>query len=135
MSEGEAIAVNNEGDVFVNGYGSGSFVGVIEYPADDLIVVDNPDFCAGGYEGIMLIYPRPYRASNFTGQNLNAEYCAGKFRLDARSKHIYFGDATFSGFPFIDSRTYPDAQGGGPYSGGYSLYLGGFTTIPNTLPN
>jgi len=158
---GEAIAVDNEGDVFVDGYGPNNSMGIVEYPAkgghckrlklqpeqgyiggvgvdpktDDLIVVDNPDLCAGGYEGVMLIYPPPYRKSTFTEQNLNAQYCAGIFRLDAGSKNIYFFDATVSGFPFIDSRTYPDATGGGPYGDGYSIYTGGFTTIPNTLPN
>jgi hypothetical protein len=161
ITTAEAIAVNNEGDVFVDGYGPNNSMGIVKYPAtgghckrlnlqqqkgyiggvgvdpktDDLIVVDNPDLCAGGYEGIMLIYPPPYRKNTFTMQNLGAEYCAGIFRLDASSKNIYFSDATVSGFPFVDSRTYPDATGGGPYGDGYSTYTGGFTTIPNTLPN
>ena len=77
MTEGIAIAVDNEGNVYVNGYGPGSFMGVVEYRAgsdncrvlhlrvergyaggigvdpktDALIVVDNPNLCAGGLEG------------------------------------------------------------------------------------
>ena len=163
VNQSVAIAVNDEGDVFVNGYGPGSFMGVVEFrrgkqtckklnlqpeqgyaggvgidpKTDDLIVVDNPDLCAGGYEGRMLIYPRPY-GRKYTERNLNATYCAGTFRLDATSSIIFVSDATVSaGFPLIDQRGYPSAQNEGVYSGGYGSHasFGGFTTIPNTLPN
>ena len=163
INDAVAIAVNNEGDVFVNGYGPSGFMGVVEFhhgkqtcrklnlqaeegyaggvgtdpKTDDLIVVDNPDLCAGGYEGRMLIYPKPY-GSTHTEHNLNATYCAGTFRLDATSTIIFVSDATVSaGFPIIDQRSYPDAADEGQYTGGYGSHasFGGFTTIPNTLPN
>jgi hypothetical protein len=162
VSTAEAIAVDNEGDVFVNGYGSSGFMGVVEYPAgsgkceklhlraemgyiggvgvdpktDDLIVVDDPDLCAGGYEGRMLIYPKPYRPRTSRQRILGASYCSGTFRLDATSRHIYVSDSTVSaGFPLIDVFTYPKGVSQGVYSTGYSAYTGGFTTVPNTLPN
>ena len=158
----EAIAVDNEGDVFINGYGP-SVMGVAEVAAgattctllrglrkergyiggigidpstDDLIVVDDPDECAGGLEGRMTIYIKPYRRHAVRVRNLNANYCAGTFRLDASSTHIFVSDATISaGFPIVDQRTYPRALGSGTYVDEGSGYFGGFTTIPNTLPN
>ena len=33
ITAGVAIAVDNESDVFVNGYGPGRFMGVVKYPA------------------------------------------------------------------------------------------------------
>jgi hypothetical protein len=163
MTTDEAIAVDDEGDVFINGYGR-NVMGVAEVTAgstnckvltrlrrergyiggigidpntDDLIVVDDPDLCAGGIEGRMLIYVKPYRRDAVRWRNLNADYCAGTFRLDAASKHIFVSDATISaGFPLIDQRTYPRALGSGIYQDrGSSGYFGGFTTIPNSLPN
>jgi hypothetical protein len=159
VTDGVAIAVDNEGDVFVNGYGPNGFMGVVEFAAgsqtctkphlraergyaggvgvdpktDDLIVVDNPDLCAGGIEGRMIIYPKPYRQRTSHRRILWATYCAGTFRLDATSTHIFFADSTVSaGFPLIGQRTYPEARGSGVYQNGDP---GGFTTIPNTLPN
>ncbi|HZY96426.1 MAG TPA: hypothetical protein VFE35_04930 [Candidatus Cybelea sp.] len=160
-----AIAVDNEGDVFVNGYGPGGFMGVVEYPGgskpcikphlraelgyaagigvnprnDDLIVVDNPNLCAGGFEGRMVIYPKPYEQRTSRRRNLNATYCAGTFRLDATSSNIFVSDSSVSaGYPIIDQRSYPAAHDEGTYTGGLSGSgdaFGGFTTIPNTLPN
>lgn len=165
ITGGIAIAVDNESDVFVNGYGPDGFMGVVKYPAgssmckklhlrkergyaggvgidpktDDLIVVDNPDLCAGGLEGRMLIYKRPYRRTAVRWRNLNALYCAGTFRLNSTSTLIFVSDATISaGFPLIDQRTYPRPEGTGVYgssASGSSGNFGGFTTIPNTLPN
>jgi hypothetical protein len=164
VNEGEAIAVDKQGDVFVDGYGSGSFQGVIEYPhgsnrctvphlrasrgyiagvgvdpnTDDLIVVDDPDLCAGGLEGRMVIYPRPYEQRTSRRHVLNATYCAGTFRLDAGSTHILYGDATVSaGEPIIDQARYPSGKSEGQYWEGYfgSGGFSGFTTIPNRLPN
>jgi len=160
----ESIAVDNEGDVFVDGFGPGSFLGVVEFAAgstkctnlhlraqngypggigvdpktDDLIVVDDPDLCAGGLEGRMMIYPKPYRARNAVRRVLGATYCAGDFRLDASSKHILYADSTVSaGFPLIDQSRFPSAKGEGTYQEGYysNGSFSGFTTIPNTLPN
>jgi hypothetical protein len=159
----EAIAVNDEGEVFVDGYGS-TFEGVIEYPAgsqhcmkphlratlgyiagvgvdpktDDLIVVDDPDDCAGGIEGRMVIYPKPYEQRTSIRRVLNAAYCSGAFRLDASSTHIFYSDATVSdGLPIIDEARYPTAKFEGQYWLGYfsSQTFSGITTIPNRLPN
>lgn len=166
ITDAVAIAVDKEGGVYVNGYGPSSFMGVIEYPpgsgsgpesciklnlepelgyvgglaidpkTDDLLVVDNPGECAGGVEGRLTIYPRPYRSKRFRQVDLNAQYCGGAIRLDKGSKHLYLADATVSdGWPLIDVRTYPAGSGDGYYSTGYGDVTGGFTTIPNTLPN
>jgi hypothetical protein len=166
MTDAVAIAVDNESDVFINGYGPHGFMGVAEFAAgstqckvltglrkergyaggigidpktDDLIVVDNPDYCAGGLEGRMFIYAKPYGSSAVRRRKLDADYCAGTFRLDATSTHIFVADATVDdGAPLIDQRTYPGARGTGTYQDGPSGYSGdfsGFTTIPNTLPN
>jgi len=164
MSTSEGIGVDNEGDVFVNGYGPSSFMGVIEYPAgsttctkpnlkaergypggvgvdpetDALLVVDNPDQCAGGLEGVMTIYPKPYNPNTAHRRVLGAMYCAGTFRLNSKSNTIFVSDATVSdGFPIIDQETFPGAKYEGDYQIGPSPSgsFGGFTTIPNTLPN
>jgi hypothetical protein len=160
---GEAVAVDNEGDVFVNGYG-GSFTGVIEYKAgshhctepnlkpeqayavgvgvdpktDDLIVLNAPGLCAGGYNGQMTIYPKPYRPKTAVTHQLATTYCAGTFRLNKQSTLIFYSDSTVSaGYPLIDEATYPDGTYVTQYENGY--YSGGgfsgFTTIPNRLPN
>lgn len=163
MSDGLEIAVNNEGAVFVDGYGSGSFAGVVEFApgstkctvphlratsgyvggvgvdpqTDDLIVIDDPSFCAGG-GGRMVIYPKPYEKRTSRRHNLNATYCAGSLRLSADSKRIFYADASVSdGIPIIDQAHYPSGRFEGQYWVGYysSVYFGGFTTIPNTLPN
>jgi hypothetical protein len=162
MGEGEAIAVDNEGDLFVNGYPPHAAAGVIEIPnplvarpqgcmrlrlraepgyvagiavdpkTDDLIVFDNPDDCAGGYEGRMTIYPKPYDPSTATVKELNAN-CAGGLRLNAPSTLLFFGDETVSGGSgFIQQRTYPGGRGNAIYEGGN---FSGFVTIPNALPN
>ena len=164
ISLGEAVAVNNEGDVFVDGYGPGSFAGVVEYghgsntcttpplqpvegyiagvgvdpKTDDLITIDDPDLCAGGYEGRMLVYRKPYGQRAPRQQNLQATYCSGIFRLDASSTHIFYSDATVSdGAPLIDQARYPSGKYEGRYGGYYSsgTPFAGFTTLPNRLPN
>ncbi len=163
MSDGLEIAVNNEGAVFVDGYGSGSFAGVVEFApgstkctvlhlrttrgyvggvgvdpkTDDLIVIDDPSFCAGG-GGRMVIYPKPYEERTSRKHNLNATYCAGSLRLSADSKRIFYTDASVSdGVPIIDQARYPSGRYEGQYWLGYysSVYFSGITTIPNTLPN
>ncbi|MGA8575849.1 MAG: hypothetical protein WB609_09260 [Candidatus Cybelea sp.] len=133
---GEGIAVDNEGDVYVNGYGK-SFMGVVEYRAgstkcsalhlrtergyiggigvdpktDDLIVIDDPDSCAGGIEGRMVIYPKPYEQRTSVRRVLNASYCSGQLRLDANSSHVLYADATVSaGFPLVDQARYPSGK-------------------------
>lgn len=166
MSVSESIAVDNEGDVFVDGYGGSKshFQGVVEYPAgsntctvphlrhsrgyvagvgvdprtDDLIVVDDPDDCAGGDEGRMIIYPKPYEQRTSRRHTLYADYCSGGFRLDKSSTHIFYSDATVSaGYPLIEEAEYPSGKYVATYENGYYSGggFGGFTTIPNRLPN
>jgi hypothetical protein len=159
-SEPFSIAVDDESDVFVE-TGYGSFTGVLEAPAassnncvklhlgrkrdpggigidpktDDLIIIDNPGLCAGGDEGRMTIYPKPYTNGTAITRHLHASSCAGGFRLDASSSHIYVSDSTVDeSYALIDVRTYPDGKGTGSYED-YSAYLGGFTLIPSRLPN
>jgi hypothetical protein len=169
MTQSIAIAVDNEGDVFVNGYGPGSFIGVVEYPtgsksclqlalkrkevtyvtglgidpnSDDLLVEDNPQACAGGWEGVITVYARPYGPRVVAHHNLHAN-CPGPFRLDATSSTLLFTDTLpelrANGFPrklcesdCIDQRSYPDFKVERFYTGGYPNAI---TTIPNRLPN
>ena len=163
ISTAEAVAVDRAGDVFVDGYGS-HFAGVVEFQApskqcsvphlravhgyiggvgvdpktDDLITVDDPDDCAGGIEGRMIIYPRPLAKRTSVRRDLNANYCSGIFRLDAGSTHIFYADATVSdGYPLIEEARYPSGKWEGTYEDGY--YSGGnfagFTVMPSSLPN
>lgn len=163
LSDGLEMAVNNEGAVFVDGYGSGSFAGVVEFGSgstkckvlhlrttrgyiggvgvdpktDDLIVIDDPSFCAGG-GARMVIYPKPYEQRTSREHTLSATYCAASFRLSADSTRIFYADASVSdAIPIIDQARYPSGKYEGQYWLGYysSVYFSGFTTIPNTLPN
>jgi len=167
---GESVAVDNEGDIFVQGYGFGRFTGVVEIPngpsgpqpnackplhlvsengtytagvvvdpkTDDLVTLDNPDLCAGGNEGRMTVYPKPYRAKTAHSVVLGGN-CTGGIRLNADSTLVFYLDESVSGgFTYIDSSTFPQGQPLGIYSEGGSFGgpgPGGFTTIPNTLPN
>jgi len=162
VTEGESIAVDKQGDVFVDGYGQ-NFAGVIEYKAgktkcitpdlnpvegyiagvgvdpktDNLITIDDPDDCAGGLEGRMFIYPRPYHIKTAHEVDLYATYCSGGFRLNSTSTLLFVSDASVSdGYSIIDQFAYPSGNAEGTYqvegSGGY---FGPFTTIPNKLPN
>lgn len=157
ISNGVSIAVDDHGNVFVNGYGPGSFVGVVKYPysdwqctplnlnpeqgsiggigidpaTDNLIVVDNPGSCNGGGDGRMTIYTPPYSPKTATQVNLNVTYCAGTFRLDATSETMFLMDSNGSQTQ-IDQFSYPEGQSEGVYSGGVP---GAITTWPNTLPN
>lgn len=163
ISTGEAVAVDRAGDVFVDGYGS-HFEGVVEFQArstqctvphlravrgyiggvgvdpktDDLVTVDDPDDCAGGIEGRMIVYPRPLAQRTSVRRVLNANYCSGIFRLDADSTHIFYADATVSdGYPLIEEARFPSGKWEGTYQDGY--YSGGdfagFTVMPSALPN
>ncbi len=163
IDEAEAIAVDRESDVFVAGYGP-SFQGVVEFrerstqcivphlrksrgyiggigvepTTDNLIVVDDPDLCAGGIEGRMVIYPKPYEQRTSVRRILYANYCSGTIRLDGGASHIFYGDATVSdGFPLIEQARYPSGKWEGTYEDGY--YSGGnfagFTVMSNGAPN
>jgi hypothetical protein len=156
------IAVDNEGDIFVNGFGPKNWAGVVEIPngplgpepqnctrlllkreqasaglaidpkTDDLITLDNPDQCAGGIEGLMTIYPKPYQKSTARSHVVGVN-CSGGLRLNADSTIVFVGDEDVSAsHTFILQRSYPEGRGLGVYHGANT---GGFTTIPNTLPN
>jgi hypothetical protein len=163
ITNSEAIAVNNEGDLFVDGLGPNKFIGVVEYPArstackkldlraiegyiggigvdpktDDLIVVDNPGVCILYVHARMMIYPRPYQARTGVQRYLVGDHCAQRFRLDASSTHIFVADSNDLGFPYIDQNRYPSGTADGTYTNGQyaSGNFAGFTTIPNRLPN
>lgn len=160
----EAVAVDNEGDIFVNGYlRRTQAAGVVEIPVgpggpepqncvrlqlkaergyvagiavdpktDDLIVLDDPDDCAGGVEGRMTVYPKPYQKDTGVSHDLGAN-CAGSIRLSADSTRVFVSDEDVSGSTsFILQRSFPNGADMGRYNGGNH---GGFTTIPNILPN
>ncbi len=156
ISEAVSVAVDDQSDVFVDGYGP-SFAGVVEFPTsswtcmpldlkpeqgilggigvdpatDDLIVIDNPNSCNGSGDGRMTIYAPPYSPKTATQVDLNASYCAGKFRLDAASQNMFLMDSDDGGAQ-IDEFTYPGGRSEGVYSGGTP---GAFITLPNSLPN
>jgi hypothetical protein len=162
LASGAAIATDDEGDVFVNGYGT-STPGVFEIPngpsgpqsqhckqlplqpeqgyaagiavdpkTDDLIVVSNPGSCSGGIEGQMTIYPKPYDKRSGRSADLNGR-CAGPVRLNAASSLIFALDRTSAfAHPYVIQRSYPQGSGDASYR---HRYIGGFTTLPNALPN
>ncbi len=161
INDAVAIAVDNEGDIYVNGYGPGSFMGVVEYPfpprsricvalnlnpelgvaagigvdpqTDNLIVLDDPGSCAGTTDGRMTVYSKPYGPKTGVVTSLSGTNCPGTFRLDAASQNVFVSDSTPSGVSLIEQLSYPGAQMEGTYSD--SDPTGGFTTLPNTLPN
>ncbi|HLI96614.1 MAG TPA: hypothetical protein VKT72_11080 [Candidatus Baltobacteraceae bacterium] len=99
---------------------------------DDLLIMDNPDQCAGGFEGRVRIYSKPYQKGNYRILNMGAN-CAGGLRLSADSKQIFAGDEDVSGsFFYIIQRGYPGGRKLGNFWNGAAT---GFATIPNTLPN
>jgi hypothetical protein len=166
----DAIGVDNEGDVFINGYhpGTGETAEVVEFAAgsssctkvpikqeksyvsgigvdpktDDLIIVDNVS-CAGGLEGSMRVYSRPYGKTLVRRRKLRAN-CPGPFRLDAGSTHLLFPDTAsypqvrgrrprpFCRTNCVTQRTYNGLREPAIYTGNLPV---GLTTIPNTLPN
>jgi hypothetical protein len=164
-----AIAVDNEAEVFVNGINPSNAPVVVEYPMgsagctqlplkpeiggptglavdpnnDDLVTVDKV-WCAGGREGRMTVYHRPYGSKVEHVRNLDAN-CPGNIRFDATGTMILFADTLPElhanlkrnrrhciAYSCIDQRTYPDARHRRTYLGGFP---GAFTTIPNALPN
>jgi len=112
---------------------SGGYSGIaIDPKTDDLVTLDNPDQCAGGIEGRMVVYPKPYQKATGKAHDLGAN-CSGGMRLSADSTKVFVGDQDVSGsFTFILQRSFPDGRDEGSYMNGHP---GGFTTIPNTLPN
>ena len=159
FDNGGSIAVDNEGDIFINGYRA-NVPGVAEIPngpggpepqnctrlplnaeagpaglaidpqTDDLIVLDDPS-CAGGGV-IVTIYHKPYQKSTGHSFTVPGE-CPYGIRLNADSTLMFIQDTTPSGSrSFILQFSYPDGRSMGAYSGGQPR---GYTTIPNTLPN
>ena len=156
------IAADNEGDIFVAVFTPRFAARVIEFPngpngpephqcfelalkisggysglaidpkTDDLVTLDNPDQCAGGIEGRMIVYPKPYQKATGKAHDLNAN-CSGGIRLSADSTKVFIGDQDVSGsFTFILQSSFPNGRPEGSYVAGHP---GGFTTVPNTLPN
>lgn len=162
LVRGVALATDNEGNVFVNGYGP-KVPGVVEFPngpggpqsgncarlalqpekgypagiavdpkTGDLAVVTNPQSCSGGIEGQMTIYPKPYHDRTARSVDLNGR-CVGLVRLNASSSLIFAFDRTSAfAHPYVIQRSYPQGQGDASYR---HKYVGGFTTLPNALPN
>jgi hypothetical protein len=155
------IAVDSAGDVFVNdtiltavveipnapagpdsapcmqltlkpsesGYAAGI---AIDPKTGDLLVLADPDQCAGGIEGELYIYQRPY--GRRVGRSLDlGKNCSGGVRLNADSSVIFVGDETVDGsYAYILQHTYPDGKALGAFSGGNP---GGFVPVPSALPN
>lgn len=163
VSSGIAIAVDNESDIFIQGYGSGTSTLVAEIPTgasgpdvrhctrlplkenagyvegvaiepstDALLTLDDPGACAGGIEGRLTVYPKPY--NRLTGRSRKVGVlCSGGLRLNADSTVVFVGDSSLDfGTSVILQRAYPGGGDLGIYHGGSPV---GFTTIPNTLPN
>jgi hypothetical protein len=164
LQNAETIAVDNEGNIFLNQIGGTAGVGVVEIPngpggpdgakckkldlkpaeygyaagiaidpkTDDLLVLSNPDECAGGIEGLLTIFRKPYERN--AGRSLElGRNCSGTVRLNADSSIVFIGDSGVAGPPtFILQYSYPDGKPLGAFGGGEP---GGFITIPNALPN
>ena len=160
INEGVAIAVDNESNVFVNGYGPGGFLGVVEFlshskgctalnlkpelgtvaglgvdpQTDNLIVVDNPGSCSGTNNARMTVYSKPYGPKTGVRSSLSGLSCAGTFRFDATSSTMFIEGLTAgSVISQIDQFSYPGLDNEGSYGG--SDPPGGMTTLPNALPN
>jgi len=157
------VAVDDEGDIFVNGYSPGqNNAGVVEIPdgpngpepkncfrlnlraeggpaglivdpkTDDLVTLDNPGGCAGGINGRMTIYPKPYERRTGITHHVGIN-CSLGLRLNADSTVVFVVDTDFSlGNSFVLQRTFPDGIPMGRYEGGEPSSI---TTIPNTLPD
>jgi hypothetical protein len=155
------IAIDNEGDLFINdairtkvleiangsngldattcaplkltpgeqGYAGGI---AIDPKTDDLLVLDDPDYCAGGTEGRLETFSKPYERGTGRGRDVGRN-CSDGLRLDATSSVVFVGDESIGGPPtYIIQSGYPSGKSLGTYSGGSPS---GFITVPNTLPN
>lgn len=160
IGAGQAIAADNEGDLFINGYAK-KFVGVVEIPGgpkgpqpqnckklallpergliagigvdpntDDLIVLDNPGKCYGSKDGRMTIYSKPYKKTSGHSIDLNGT-CVLQMRLNSTSTTLFATDVS-AGTLDVIARSYPSGGTMGSYANGNFI---GITTLPNTLPN
>jgi hypothetical protein len=115
------------------GLGAAYMEGVVVDPkTDDLVTLTNPDLCAGGVEGLMTVFPKPYRRE--TGQpHVVGQNCSTGLRLSADSKSVFVLDQDFAGIAmYVLQRSFPDGRPEGSYRAGHASSI---TTIPNTLPN
>jgi hypothetical protein len=105
---------------------------VVDPKTDDLVTLTNPGGCAGGVEGRMTIFPKPYRRE--TGiRHVVGRNCSFGMRLSADSKTVFILDSTVDqGTSYVLQRSFPDGVPEGSYHGGEPTSI---TTIPNTLPN
>lgn len=105
---------------------------VIDPATDDLLVMDDPSECAGGLEGRVRIFPKPYHHGSHRAIVLGGN-CPGGLWLNADSSAILENDSDVSGsFTFIRQFSYPNGYKLGNYTGGNP---GAFATVPNSLPN
>jgi hypothetical protein len=154
-----AIAVDNERDLFVEARktsrsGNRTFevrsgsrtceeLSIRPSSAQDIGVDPKTDdlIAVGGNE--MLIYPKPYSQRTVIERKLHLMSSAGtqQFRLDATSRHIFYSDyisLDSRSREVIDEAKYPSGKFEGTYENGpndSNGFIGGFTTIPNALPN
>jgi hypothetical protein len=157
-----SIAVDNEGDIFMNGYSEnnlavaeipngpggpepkkchllqlnpeyGSATGIaIDPKTDALITLEDPGDCAGGEEGRMTIYPKPYNPHTSQWHDIG-QNCSFSLRLNADSTIVFTLDQDVSGgSTYIIEASYPDGVFLGTFHGGQPY---GYITVPNTLPN
>jgi hypothetical protein len=98
---------------------------------DDLIVADDPGSCAGGRNGRITIYPKPYARATARVRELRAK-CAGAIKLDSTSRLLFVMDENRSGESLVVQASYPQGSPLGTYQGGKPS---GVATIPNVLPN
>lgn len=163
MTHGEAIAVDDEGDIFIQGYpknGNGfvaeipngpngpepqncsvlqleanaGYVGgiAVDPKTDDLITLDDPSLCAGGEEGRMTIYPKPYSQSTGRSRDIGMN-CTGGLWLNADSTIVFTSDEDVSGsFSFILQRSFPDGGDMGIY---HARDFSSVAPMPSTLPD
>ena len=98
---------------------------------DDLLVFNDPSLCAGGAEGLLTIYSKPYRKQSSRRLLLGGN-CDGGLRLDAESKSVFVLDETVSGgSTYVNQFAYPSGQMLGTYTGGNPI---GVALIPNAWP-
>lgn len=102
----------------------------VDPKTDDLVVLDNPDLCAGGREGRITIYPKPYRYGNAHSIVLGG-VCPSDLHLSADSKYAFVIDV-IKGAQRVRQITFPDGKKLGFYSGGFPTSI---TTVPSALPN
>lgn len=150
------VAVDNNGNVFVNGY-EGSQLLVVEIPrggacrnlhlrpessyvsglafdpkSGDLLVMDDPGVCAGPPGARITIYPKPYTRQNARSLSYGGS-CDAVLRLNAASTRMFFTMPTLNGGSIVLQAALPGGKvDGNTYNAGDTYVI---TTIPNTLPN